>query len=267
MPERTWIPMDGPLDILMTPVTVAQYQEFLDATQWRRPQEWPAHDRAMQSKLPASWVAHFDAFAFCHWLDTVEPHNHHFLPPTWLIQMAGRRPQTRRSPGAPISALDSRDAYPWGNEPDTRRCNCSEYRPRRPGPVNVDTFDDSGASPTGVLDLVGNLWEMSSTHAALDKTRPKFSPFFNYFDPEFGPINWLHAKSDWASTLRYVESHVVDTVFGWESQFDLVGGSYGSSVTACTLETVTWTAASNFGPFAGFRVARMPRHVVQELRR
>jgi len=46
--------------------------------------------------------------------------------------------------------------YPWGNEPDSSRCN---YNLNHPTPV--DQFP-RGASPFGVEDLVGNIWQMTN---------------------------------------------------------------------------------------------------------
>jgi formylglycine-generating enzyme required for sulfatase activity len=46
--------------------------------------------------------------------------------------------------------------YPWGNQPDSLRCN---YNLNRPTPV--DGFPQ-GESPFGVRDMIGNVWQMTN---------------------------------------------------------------------------------------------------------
>ncbi len=50
--------------------------------------------------------------------------------------------------------------YPWGNEFDKERCNTWEGNIGRTTPVDSFPF---GASPYGVMDLVGNVWEWCSS--------------------------------------------------------------------------------------------------------
>jgi len=56
--------------------------------------------------------------------------------------------------------LDGR-TFPWGNDADETRCNCKTQGYRHPTPV--DLFDPVGASPYGVCDLMGNVWEYTSS--------------------------------------------------------------------------------------------------------
>ena len=59
---------------------------------------------------------------------------------------------------------DDRRLYPWGNEPTCDRANFGNYQgegrcPGNPGaPVTVGSYP-TGASPYGVRDLSGNVWE------------------------------------------------------------------------------------------------------------
>ena len=55
---------------------------------------------------------------------------------------------------------DDARTFPWGNEIDKPRCNTAEAGVGNTTPVG--TFPD-GISPFGCYDLLGNVWEWSST--------------------------------------------------------------------------------------------------------
>jgi formylglycine-generating enzyme required for sulfatase activity len=48
--------------------------------------------------------------------------------------------------------------YPWGNEWDAAAVPAPDKRRRMREPTNVDAYP-KGASPFGVMDLVGNVWQ------------------------------------------------------------------------------------------------------------
>lgn len=126
------------------PVTNAQFKQFLDATHyhprddhnflrdWRGgtyPEGW--------SMKPVTWVSLDDTRAYAHWAGKRLPHE-------WEWQYAAQ----------------GRDArlYPWGNAWDDSAVPSPDQRRMLRSPDEV-TAHPKGASPFGVMDLVGNVWQ------------------------------------------------------------------------------------------------------------
>lgn len=127
-----------------TPVTHAQYGVFMRATGGEAPEgwDWVKHTPPRgKEDHPVFNVTCYDAIAYCQWLSEV----------------------TGKSYGLPSEAEWEKGArstdgriYPWGNQWDATRCNIAEGGKIVTTPV--DTYQQ-GASPYGVLDMVGNVWE------------------------------------------------------------------------------------------------------------
>ncbi len=128
------------------PVTNAAYRSFVAATGYRPPRDWPdGHFFEMLHDHPVTNVSWCDALAYCQWLSAVT--NQYYRLPTeaeWEKAARGKSAQT----------------YPWGNEFDKIRCNTWESGMGRTVPVDACP---TGASPYGVLDMVGNVWEWCSS--------------------------------------------------------------------------------------------------------
>jgi gamma-glutamyl hercynylcysteine S-oxide synthase len=128
-----------------TPVTCAQFKQFLDATEYRPKdahnflRDWTNAQTYPDgwARKPVTWVSLEDARAYARWAGKRLPHE-------WEWQYAAQ-------------GTDGR-LYPWGNQDDPHRLppfdNGRDLRP----PADVDAFPQ-GASPFGVLDLVGNVWQ------------------------------------------------------------------------------------------------------------
>lgn len=150
-----------------TPVTCAEFKRFLDATRYR-PRDSHSFLRHWTSgsfpegwaRKPVTWVSLEDARAYAQWAGKRLPHE-------WEWQHAAQGSDRR--------------LYPWGNEKDDSRVPPFEKgREQRP-PTDVDAYPQ-GASPFGVLDLVGNVWQWTDefrdehTRAAILKGGSYYRP-------------------------------------------------------------------------------------------
>ena len=121
-------------------VTNQDYYIFTQATDHRPPLHWggPRFPDG-QGRLPVSGVTFFDAAAYAEWAGKR-------LPSEAEWEKAARGP-------IPI-------AYPWGDRFDPSRANISTSPRPRPGdgPKPVGSYPQ-GASPYGVQDMIGNVWE------------------------------------------------------------------------------------------------------------
>jgi formylglycine-generating enzyme required for sulfatase activity len=157
------------------PITNAQYQHFIEApngqtnphwwnysaeaSQWwhNRPRAKPtafAGDNV--SRTRTSW---FDAMAFCAWLASELASQLGDTAPdiddvnTWCVCLPMEQEWQRAAVG------DTGWRYPWGKELDELKAN---YGNKNGRPLDVGSFPQ-GQSPYGVMDMVGNLWELCRT--------------------------------------------------------------------------------------------------------
>jgi formylglycine-generating enzyme required for sulfatase activity len=126
------------------PVTNAQFKKFLDATHYH-PQDdlnflrdWKegAYPPGWENK-PVTWVSLEDARAYAVWAGKRLPHE-------WEWQYAAQGTDGRM--------------YPWGNMWNAEAVPIVDTGRTVRGPDAVDTHP-LGASPFGVMDLVGNVWQ------------------------------------------------------------------------------------------------------------
>jgi formylglycine-generating enzyme required for sulfatase activity len=129
------------------PVTNADYLRFVQATGHRQPDHWPREGFPSElARHPVVWVSWEDAVAYCRWLSEVTGKACR-LPTEAEWEKAAR-------------GTDGR-VYPWGNEFITANCNTSESGTDGTRPVDAHP---GGASPYGVMDMAGNVWEWTATN-------------------------------------------------------------------------------------------------------
>jgi formylglycine-generating enzyme required for sulfatase activity len=122
-------------ELTRTPVTNAQYGRFVAETGAAAPPHWPAAD-----DHPVTFVDWEEASAFCAWAGGRLP-----TEPEWEKAARG---------------TDGR-AYPWGDEEDEGRAVVR--RGMKLGSTSPVGSHPDGASPYGLLDMAGNVWEWTST--------------------------------------------------------------------------------------------------------
>jgi len=129
-----------PFRIDRYPVTVALYAQFLADTGHAAPHGFAAiADDPARREHPVTRVSYLDARAYCEW-------RKRSLPTEEQWEKAARGTDLRE--------------YPWGERFDVRRLNSRAAKKRDTTPV---TSYPDGASPFGVMDLAGNVWEWTES--------------------------------------------------------------------------------------------------------
>ncbi len=151
--------------ITLAPVTNAQYHIFVEATERASPRNWEdgRPPRALESH-PVVFVSWHDVIAYCRWLSEVTGKSI-TLPSEAQWEKAARGGLEIPSVGAKSGPIlqpneNPRRVYPWGDEWDETKCNTHELGLGGTTPVGV--FPE-GASPYGCLDMVGNVWEWTTS--------------------------------------------------------------------------------------------------------
>lgn len=123
-----------------TEVTNEQYAAFVNATNHPAPPDWPdGAYRADTAQLPVVQVSWEEAKAYAAW--------------------AGKRLPTEAEWEYAARSNDGR-LYPWGAQWDASLANTSESNLNHP--VAVGSYAQ-GATPLGLLDLAGNVWEWTAS--------------------------------------------------------------------------------------------------------
>ncbi|MNK78333.1 Iron(II)-dependent oxidoreductase EgtB [compost metagenome] len=197
-----------------TPCTNGQFLDFVEAGGYQRPELWEPEAWAWRCQQglthPPFWLAQGSAWAFRDLFETIP------LPLDWPVLVSHAEASayarfTRKH--LPTEAEWHRAAfgddldrpYPWGwDAPGPAHGN---FDFQRLSPLPVGSFPQ-GASPFGVLDLLGNGWEWTSS---------PFAPFEGFMPDARYP----HYSADF-----FDGKHVVLKGGSWVTDAKLLRGSF-----------------------------------------
>jgi formylglycine-generating enzyme required for sulfatase activity len=197
-----------------TEVSNREYSEFVKATGRAAPEGWIGTDPPLNAEnIPVTHVTYQDAKDFCEWR-TVQLNNglSYRLPTEEEWEYAARGANA----GKPEGKLN---LYPWGDEWIAGRANTKEARLEHT--QNVDS-NPSGASPFGVVNLAGNVFEWTATD-------------FTHYP---GSDQKTPREKDYQGTYQVVR-----------------GGSFDYPKEYAMATTRVWARPTSKGPRLGFRCA------------
>lgn len=123
------------------PVRNRDYRAFLEASGHPAPPLWSDANFSHPDQ-PVAAVSWFEAVEYCDWLSGVTGKSYR-LPTEAEWERAARGAEGRK--------------YPWGEEePDPSRANYEKTGVGAPTPVGLFP---RGATPNGICDMAGNVWE------------------------------------------------------------------------------------------------------------
>ncbi len=134
-------------EIAQYPVTNWEYYEFTTDTGYRLPRTWNGFMFSEEiGNHPVTGISKKDAEEYSRWLNHRTGSNY-YLPTEEEWESAARGKDGR--------------IFPWGNTFDPWRCNTNESVKR--GTTPVGAYSPGGDSPCGAVDMVGNVWEWTSS--------------------------------------------------------------------------------------------------------
>jgi iron(II)-dependent oxidoreductase len=150
------------------PVTNAEFKRFVDSTHYHPKddlnflRDWKkgSYPQGWENK-PVTWVSQEDAQAYASWAGKRLPHE-------WEWQYAAQ-------------GTDGR-LYPWGDNWDDDAVPLPDKSRTMRGPDPVDGHP-KGASPFGVMDMVGNVWQWTEEFVD-EHTRGGILRGGSYYEPQ-----------------------------------------------------------------------------------
>lgn len=193
-----------------TEVTNAEYGEFVRDTSHIPPEQWGSiKPRVGEEKLPVSNISYQDAVDFAAWRSKRDGVTYR-LPTEEEWEYAARNGEKD-------------NLYPWGNVWQPGRAATAESGVGTSQPVGSY---NQGMNSWGVLDLVGNVWEWTSSKASLYKGNSD---------------DRLAQQKDW----------IVIRGGGYASS---AKGTFPPGPVSSTIRT--WVAPNYKNPFLGFRLVK-----------
>jgi formylglycine-generating enzyme required for sulfatase activity len=151
-------------EIAKYPVTVAEFQAFIDASDcfadsqwwdysdaarlWRLENDQPLPLDFSEDDHPRTHITWYEAVAYCQWM-THKTDELIRLPTEAEWQLAAQGQDGR--------------VYPWGNEWSVDYCH-NNLEQQSIGTKSVTAYEGKGNSPYGVVDMIGNVWEWCGTN-------------------------------------------------------------------------------------------------------
>ncbi len=193
-----------PVSMDKNEVTNAEYARFVREANYPPPQQWGSVTAPVgQELLPVANVSYDDAVAFAEWRSKRDGVTYR-LPTEEEWEYAARNG-------------DKENLYPWGNTWSPGRAATQEAGVGKEQPVG--TYPQGG-NRWGVQDLIGNVWEWTSSKASLYPGSPLKLP-----DVQKG---WIVAR----------------------------GGSYSSQANKVSATMRDWFAPNYKNPVLGFRLVK-----------
>jgi formylglycine-generating enzyme required for sulfatase activity len=132
------------------PVTNEEFKKFVDEAKYHPKddhnflKDWKSGTYPDGwAKKPVTWVSIEDARAYADWVGKRLPHE-------WEWHYAAQGNDER--------------AFPWGNAPNAEAVPKFEEKSRTMQPPDDVDAHPQGASPFGVMDLVGNVWQWTDEY-------------------------------------------------------------------------------------------------------
>lgn len=163
----------------------AKGRQYRDERNWTEPRCWDNQELNWPTQ-PVVGVSWYEAQAYCGWLthelrliDKIAAYEEVRLPTQAEWEQAAR-------------SHDGRD-YPWGQAFDPANANTAESDLNQTAPV--DLYPD-GATPEGVWDLLGNVWEWSQDDRSFGKAI-RGGAFYTETNTSaavfwYHPVDWDH---------------------------------------------------------------------------